>query len=430
MSMQEEKISYEDTLSVDTTGTSASKFYNFFPALRHKSFVLYTSGLFISLSGSWLQSVALGWLVLKLTNSAFMVGLAAAFGSLPILFFGLIGGVIVDRFDKKKIIFVTQSFFMLFSFILGILTILNIINIYEIFILSFLTGVALAVDHPARQSFAIEMVGKEDLASAISLNSGIFNSSRVIGPALAGFAIALVSIGGVFLINALTFIAFFIALFYVKVRDLPFTDHPKPFESLKEGVAYSFSHSTIRTLLIFSAISAIFGWSYLTLMPVIVSEIYHKGAESLGYFFSAFGAGALISVFIVSWLSKKMNYLFFIFGGAFIFGVSLFAFTYTSNYLAAMLLLFLTGIGLLTQFSTINSTIQHNVEDRIRGRVMSVYSLMFLGMAPFGSFEVGYVAEHYSPLFSLRIGALIILFCTLILFLFKKRLLKISSSEK
>lgn len=400
------------------------RFFIAFPAFRHKNYRLYFGGQLISLIGTWLQMVALGWLVLELTHSAFWVGLVSAVSSLPVLIFILFGGVIVDRLPKKDILLFTQISSMIFAFILGVLTILNIINLTEIIILSFLLGMLNALDAPARQSFVIEMVGKNDLASAIALNSGVFNSARIIGPAIAGIIIAVFGTGGAFILNAVSYIAVIMALILIKVNvEIP-KIHAHPLKALKEGIVYSFSHSVIRILLIFTGLSSIFGWSYSTIMPVIVKNIFHLGAESLGYFYSLSGIGAIIGVILVSTLSKKINQLFFILIGNFLFIFSIICFSFTSTLVWAMPFLFLAGMGLIMQFSTINTSIQHLVPDYMRGRVMSIYGLMFMGLFPFGSLEVGFMAEHFGSPFAIRFGAIVLFLFSIILFFNHKQLQK------
>lgn len=385
------------------------KFLKTFPALKHKNYRLFFIGQFVSLIGTWLQMVAQGWLVFTLTNSAFWVGMVAAAASFPVLAFSLFGGVIVDRFDKRKIIIFTQIVSMILAFILGGLTVAGVINIFEITVLAFLLGVVTVLDNPARQAFVIEMVGKEDLASAIALNSGIFNGARIIGPGIAGLLIALFGVGETFLINGVSYVAVIIALLFIGTRTILPETHPHPLKAIKEGLRYSFSHPTIRTLLFFAAVSSIFGWSYATIMPVIAQTIFHQGATGLGYLYSATGVGAVLGTVFVSAFSKKISPRFFILGGSVLFAVSLILFSLTTSLKFALPLLFFSGLGLVSHFAMINSTIQHLVSDHVRGRVMSIYMLMFLGMQPLGSFQVGFMAEHFGSSWAIRFGAFVIL---------------------
>jgi len=217
----------------------AGKLLNLFPALRIRNYKLYFIGQIISMVGTWLQIVAQSWLVLELTNSAFYVGVVAASGTVPSLLFSLFGGVIVDRFSKRKILILAEISAMVLAFILGTLAVFNVITIWEIIILSFLLGCVSAIDIPARNAYVVELVGKEELTSAIALNSAIFNGSRVIGPGIAGFTIALVGTGGAFIANAISYVAAIISLFMIKTVYVPSTDHPHPLKAIKEGVQYS-----------------------------------------------------------------------------------------------------------------------------------------------------------------------------------------------
>lgn len=424
------KIKREDQYIVDVSqevnlGESVgwtAKVLKAFPAFKYRNYRLFFSGQLISLVGTWLQIVALGWLVLRLTNSAFWVGTISALSLLPVLIFGIFGGVIVDRYNKKTLLYITQTLSMVFALILGLLTFFNFINLWEIGILAFLLGTVSALDHPARQTFVVEMVGKEDLASAIALNSTTFNASRVIGPGIAGILIKLIGTGGTFILNGLSFIAVIVALSFIKVnKELPKV-HPRPLTAIKEGLHYSFTHPVIRILLIFSAVTSIFGWSYSTILPVIVQNIYHKDAAALGYLYSVTGAGALLSAFIVSAYSKKINPLAFILLGNTAFAISLLLFSFTKSFLLAFPILFVSGAGLIMQFSMINTTIQHIVPDNIRGRVLSIYTLMFLGMSPFGSFQIGIVADRFGSPFAIRLGAIVVFAFGVYFFLTRKKI--------
>lgn len=387
-----------------------------FPAFKSRNFQLYFVGQLISLVGSWLQIVAEGWLVLQLTNSPFLIGLVTALATLPSLLFSLFGGVIVDRFPKKNILLFTQYAAMILALLYGALTISHFINIYEIMILAFLLGTVNAIDIPARQAFNIELVGKEGISSAIALNSGVFNAARVIGPGVAGLLIAWIGSGGAFLLNGFSYIAAIIALYLMHVTHTQSDVHSNPFVAIKEGIQYSFSHPVIRIMLIFTGIVSIFGWSYSTLMPFIARNTFGLNATGLGYFYAASGLGALIGSILISALSKKVSTTFFIIGGSILFCIALLFFTFVKTFPFAMIFLFLAGTGLLTQFATINTTIQHMVDDNVRGRVMSIYALMFLGLAPLGNFEIGLLADHFGSALAIQVGLVIVFLFTLYVF--------------
>ena len=382
--------------------------FRIFPALQIRNYQLYFFGQLISLIGTWFQIVAQSWLVLQLTNSAFMVGLVAAIGALPILLFALFGGVIVDHFPKKTIIIITQAASMILAFILGTLTLLKIISIPEIIFLAFCLGVVNAIDYPARQAFVIEMVGKEVLASAVALNSGVFNAARVIGPSIAGLIIAFVGTGSAFILNGISFIAVIIALIFIQTKPTFSKKNLHPIKAIKQSVAYAYAHPVIRSLLIFVAVVSIFGWSYMTILPFVAKNIFYLDAAGLGYLYSAIGLGALMATTLVSALSKNISPMIFIFGGNIIFAISLILFTFITYIPIVLLLLMFTGLGLIAQFSMINTTLQHTVSDEMRGRVMSLYVLMFSGLAPIGNFQIGLLAEKFGSEIAIRIGAIIV----------------------
>ena len=400
-----------------------NRLLSYFPAFTNRNYRFYFSGQLISVTGTWLQVVAQGWLVLQLTHSAFMVGLIAALANIPSLFFVLFGGVIVDRFPKKKIVIFTQISSMILAFILGILTILNIITVFEIGLLAFLLGVVNAIDYPARQSFVPEFVGKERLASAIAINSGIYNSARVVGPAVAGILIVVTGTGGAFLLNGLSYIAVIIALLAMKVELYVPSQRLHPLLAIKEGLAYTFKHSVIRALLIFIGVSSIFAWSYTTVLPVITQYTFHMGPTGLGYLYVAGGLGAVLATIFVSAFSKKISPIIFIFGGNTLFAVSIFLFTLTHSFPSALLFLFLAGFGILSQFATMNTTIQTMATKELRGRVTSVYALMFIGLAPLGSFEVGFLSDKFGTALAIQIGALIVFVFGSLLFIYRKKIL-------
>lgn len=402
----------------------ASRALKAFPAFRHKNYQLYFAGQLVSLIGSWLQRVAQGWLILQLTDSAFLVGLVAALNTLPILFLALFSGIIIDSFSRKKIIMFTQATQMILALILGITTLLNITTIQEILILSFLLGVIDSLDNPARQSFVVDMVGKEDLHSAIALNSATFNAARIIGPAFAGLLIAFVGTGSAFIINGLSFLAVLLALSRMKVKESKPAEHDNIWQAIHEGVHFCFHHPVIRTLMVVMAANSIFGWSYATLMPVIAKNIFHLDATGLGFLYVAVGVGALLGGILTSAFGKRFSKGLFIIGGILMFSSALFIFSLTSNLFLSYILLFFVGLGLILSNSTVNTLVQSLVSDSLRGRVMSIYALMFLGFSPIGSFQVGLVAEKYGSQEAIRIGGLVMFGIGIYLYFRRKSLVK------
>ena len=420
---REEKQLYTDETTYITSGSSEisvgesmylEKIFSFFPALQNKNFQLYFSGQLVSLVGTWLQVVAEAYLVYTLTHSAFWVGLVSALALVPTLFFSLFGGVIVDRFPKKYILLFTQSSAMFLAVVYGILALVGI-NVIEISVLALLLGMVTALDTPARQAFVAEILTPEQRASGIALNSGAFNAARVIGPAFAGFLIALVKPGGAFLLNGLSYIAVLIALIAMQVNLTVSKKQLHPIAAIKEGLSYSFSHPVMRTLLIFTGIVSIFGWSYSTLMPVLADKIFHVGPSGLGYLYAAAGMGALIAAFFVSGFAKKVSPMLFIIGGSIIFSLGVFLFTFMQNFEVALVCLFFGGFGLLANFAMLNTTIQNLVTDEVRGRVMSIYALMFLGLSPLGNFEIGWLSDKIGAENGIRVSIIIVFLFSLFL---------------
>ena len=410
-------------LSVGENVSWGSRIKSAFPAFKSRNYRLYFSGQLISLVGTWLQIVAEGWLIWQLTHSAFFVGLDAAAATIPSLFLSLIGGVIVDRYPKKIILIWTQSASMLLAFALGILAVTHVVTVWEIIALAFGLGIVNAVDSPARQAYITELIdSKSSLASAIALNSGMFNAARVIGPSIAGLLIAAVGTGTAFLLNGVSYIAVIIALNSITTPLTIVHKHANPVAAIKEGLGYAYHHTVIRTLIILSGVVSIFGWSYSTLMPVIATQTFHLSAAGLGYLYAAAGLGALTGTFLISAYSHKINPINLILSGTIFFSVSLFLFTFVTGVPIALVLLFAVGTGIVSQFAMINTVIQHQVEDHMRGRVMSLYTLVFMGLSPLGSLEIGFAAEHLGSQLAMRVSAVIVFLFGGYLFLQRRKI--------
>jgi len=329
-----------------------------FPALQNKNYRIFFFGQFTSVIGTWLQIVAQAWLVLQFTSSAFILGLVAALTTTPSLLFSLFGGVLVDRYNKKTILYFTQSANMVLALTFGVLTITENINIPLIGMFAFLMGTVNAIDAPARQAFVPTIINKDQLASAIALNSGMFNAARAIGPAIAGLLIASVGTGMAFLLNGFSYIAVLIALYFIHHRDDRQSRPTQPFQAIKDGLRYTFTHPLIRVLVIFTGVLSIFGWSYSTVMPYIAKTIFLVEARELGYLYTATGLGSLLATFLVGIYSKKFSPVVFILGGNIMLSVSLILFGLTQNFYIALILLFFIGLGLLSQSATMNTLIQ------------------------------------------------------------------------
>ena len=424
MEHEEDILHESQDISIGGNYSWVTRLKSAIPAFQNRNYKLYFFGQLISLTGTWLQVVAQGWLVLKLTDSAYYLGVIAALSSLPSLFLTIFGGVIVDQFPKKRILLLTQTSSMILAFVLGFLTVFKVITVWEIGIIAFLLGVVNAIDSPARQSFVPEIVTKEQLPSAIALNSSIFNAARVIGPGIAGILIALIDTGGAFIINGISYIAVLIALLSMKLN-IPFKKKKiNPFIAIKEGIAYSFSHPVIRTLMILIGVCSIFGWSYTTILPIIAQNKFHVGAEGLGYLYAAVGLGAVLGTIIIAVYSKRFSPLLFIVGGNMLFAICLLLFSFVNKIHFALPLLFVAGYGLISQFAMVNTTIQRLVKNELRGRVMSIYVLMFIGLSPLGSYQIGYLSEIIGTDIAIRISAIIVFSVGFTVFLYRRKILK------
>ena len=393
-----------------------------FPALHSKNYRLYFFGQLISLTGTWLQTVAQSWLVFQLTHSAVLMGLIAALGTLPTLLFTLYGGVIVDRFTKKSILFFTQISAMCLALILGAVTLSDMVQLWHIGTLFFLLGTVNALDAPARQAFVNELVPKQHLSSAIALNSGIFNAARAIGPSIAGVLIVTTGTGGAFILNGLSYVAVIVALAFIKVAPQPLSEKVRPLKAIRQGLSYTYGHPIIRNLVLLAGVTSVFGWSYVTIMPIIAKHQFGFGAQGLGYLHAASGLGALLASVVISALSSRWPASVFILGGNFIFTLSMLLFSITTYPPVAYALLFLSGFGLIASSSMMNSTIQRIVKPEFRGRVMSIYVLMFIGMVPLGNMQIGYLSEHLSTSIAIQIGCSIVMLCGIILFFHRNKI--------
>jgi len=387
-----------------------------FIALRHRNFRLFWFGQLISLVGTWMQSVAQGWLVLQLTNSPFLLGLVGAVASAPMLVFSLFGGVLADRIDKRNTLVVTQSTAMLLAFALAFLTSTGLIKIWQILILAALLGTVNAFDAPTRQSFVVEMVGKEDLLNAIALNSSIFNGARIVGPALAGVLISLVGIGGCFYINGFSFIPVIIGLLLIQRIATP---NPLSSDSIwkhfLEGISYIYSRPMVLALVSLVAIMSIFGMPYATLMPIFARDILNVGASGLGILMAASGIGALIGALSLASIGNYPHKGRLVLVGGILFSLSLILFSLSQTFPLSLLLLIVVGCSIVAQNATINSLLQTIVPDHLRGRVMSVFTFMFLGMLPFGSLQAGALANRWGAPFAVVVGGVVTLLSVLLM---------------
>lgn len=391
-----------------------------FSSLNVRSFRVYWLGMLVSLIGTWIQQVALSWLVFELTNSVLLLGIVGFLGSIPILILSLFGGILADRLNKRNILITTQVIFMCLAFTLAILTQLKLITPYQIMAIAVLNGVVMAFDAPARQSIVIELVGKANLFNAIALNSVAFNSSRIIGPALAGILVAGIGMSGCFYINGISFLAVIVALYSIRTGHLHIPVKSQgAFRDLIDGLNFIRNNRLILALIGIVGVVSLFGVAHVVLMPVFANDILNVGIKGLGVLMSAAGAGALFGALILARLGDFKYKGKLLISSAMAFSLSLVVFSLSKNYFLSIFALILVGFSSVTAIALVNTLLQTKVEDRFRGRVMSVFMITFAGMMPFGNLIAGGLAHTMGASFAVMFGGIICaLFFTAVSFLF------------
>lgn len=366
-----------------------------FKSLRHRNYRLFFSGQIFSLIGTWMQSMAQAWLVYQLTYSSVWLGTIGFLHSIPILFLSMFGGSLADRMSKRTLIIITQTISLCQALLLAILVLLGMVTVEIVALLALALGIINAFDIPARQSFIVELVGKDDLTNAIALNSATFNAARIIGPAVGGVVIAAFGVGWCFLFNALSFVAVLIGLVKISVQPSreQRNDAMSFFSSINDSLAYIRSDISLIALLILVAVITIFGWSYSVLLPIFADSILHIGAVGLGNLMTSVGIGAFISAVMVASLESKVSARRFVYTGIYLFVICISIFALSSNVSVSLISLVGVGMGLVMFLATANASIQRQVPDELRGRVMGLYSLVFQGFSPFGNLGMGVVAH-------------------------------------
>ena len=368
-----------------------------FRALRHKNYRLFFSGQSISLIGTWMQQIAVSWLVYRMTNSAFLLGLVGFSSQIATFLLAPLAGVIADRHHRHRLLLITQSLAMLQAVVLYVLYITHSIAVWHIILLSFFLGAVNAFDIPVRQSFTVDMINdREDLGNAIALNSSMVNAARLIGPSIGGILIALFGEGTCFLVNALSYIA---VLFSLELMELPRWERSsRQKESvilqLKEGFLYTLNFMAIRTILMLLSVMSLVAGGVQALMPVFARDIFHGGARTLGILMAASGLGALTGAIYLANRRNVLGLSKIIACSAALFGVGVIIFSRTSVLIIGLPILLFSGFGMMVQMASSNIILQTIVEEDKRGRVMSFYTMAFMGLAPFGSLWAGFLATR------------------------------------
>ncbi|MDI6711085.1 MAG: MFS transporter [Bacillota bacterium] len=376
-------------------------------ALRHRNYRLYWLGQCVSVVGTWMQNLAQAWLVLELTNSPFLLGLVGAAQFAPILLFSLLGGVIVDRVSKRRLVIATQSVMMFTALTLGLLTLTETVQYWHVLSLALVLGLANAVDVPARQSFIVELAGREDLMNAIALHSSVFNGARVVGPAIAGLAIARYGLAACFLINAASFLAVLAGLTLIRVDERPAPRSGRVWPQIAEGLGYVRATPAVFYPLALVALISTFALNFNVLVPVFARTVLEQGAAGFGFLLTAHGVGALAGGLFIAWVSWRGPQVGLLLGGAAGLCAAQIALAPVHAYWAALVLLALAGWMMVVFASTANTTVQLTVPDRLRGRVMSVYSMLFIGVTPFGNLMSGAIARGWGAPAAFAVGAVL-----------------------
>jgi len=381
-----------------------SRWRTTFRALKHRNFQLFFSGQLISLIGTWMQLIAESWLVYRLTGSSVLLGSIAFAGQIPVFLIAPIGGAAADRVSRQKLVIATQASAMVLALTYAALTLTGRIQIWEIFVLASLLGVVNAFDIPARQAFMVEMVGREDLMNATALNSSMFNGARIVGPAVAGMLIAKIGEGWCFFGNGVSYIAVITGLLMMRVPKIERRTMGSPTAHIVEGFQFVRKNLPIRDILLLLGVISLVAMPYAVLMPIFADRILHKGAHGLGILMGATGVGALLAAQTLAARSGLRGLGKFVGVAAFGFGLALIAFSQSKMFWLSVVLLVPVGYGMMLETTSSNTLIQAMVPDELRGRVLAVYTMMFMGMAPLGSLFAGLVAGRIGAPLTLTIG--------------------------
>ncbi|NVO11147.1 MAG: MFS transporter [Bacteroidales bacterium] len=392
-----------------------------FRALKSKNFKLFFIGQIVSLLGTFIQQIALGWLIYSLTNSAVYLGVIGFAGQIPALILTPIAGVYADRINRRKVLIAAQTVAMSMALLMATLYFTGLIQVWHIIVIAIINGMAMAFDTPFRHAFLLEMVGdKELLQNAIALNSTLINSARFIGPMIGGFIIALVGEGYCFLINGLSFLAVIIALMSMKVTPAnKGKTHDSIFKELMEGFQYSYSFKPIKYLLLLVITTGFFGLSYQVFLPVFARDVLHGNSQMLGFLTGTMGAGALTGAFYLASRKGILGIPRMILIAAITFSVGLMGFSLSEYPAISLVMMYFVGFGMIVQFASTNTLIQTIVDEDKRGRVVALYGMSFMGITPLGSLLLGTITPWAGVQYTIFVSAFI---CFIVAINFSRRL--------
>lgn len=390
-----------------------------FSSLRHPNYRLWFVGQLVSLTGTWMQNVAVPWLVYHLTGSPFFLGLVSFISAVPMLTLTLWAGVLADRMNRKQLLIITQTVMMLLAFLLAAAYYNNQLEWWHMLFFSTAGGITQAFDAPARQAMVADLVPREQMMNAIALNSAMFNGARVIGPALAGITLAAAGPGWCFIINGFSFLAVILSLMKMQ---LPAQVAPRmkgrAFSEIREGLLYIWQHSSIRALILLLALTNIFAVGYTSLLPAFAKDVLFSPDFGLGLMSTAIGVGALLGALLLAALGNTWSKGLLLTAGNLLFPSFVIAFAFSHTLWISLVFLIGTGFGFMVQNATVNTLIQSRVEDRLRGRVMSVYTIVFQGFFPIGALFAGTVAQQFGITAGAALGAGIALLFGMLLWRF------------
>lgn len=392
-----------------------------FRALSHRNYRLFFGGQGISLIGTWMQQIAMSWLVYRLTDSVLLLGIVGFTSRIPTFLLASLAGVLADRWNRHRVLVITQTLSMIQAMILAILVLTGAIAVWHIIFLSLSLGLINALDIPTRQSFVVDMIEKrEDLGNAIALNSSIVNGARLIGPSVAGMLIATLGEGMCFLLNGLSFIAVIFALLAMKITPKKReAQSSKVFQGLKEGFSYAFGFAPIRSVLLLLGLVSLMGMPFTVLMPIFAEKILHGGPQALGFLSGATGVGAIAGSIYLASRKSVLGLGRIIVISSNLFGIGLIGFSLSRLFWLSLLMMLLTGFGMMVEMASSNTVLQTIVEEDKRGRIMSFYTMAFMGMVPFGSLLAGTLANNIGAPNTVMIGGVA---CILGSVLFAKKL--------
>ncbi|MGB6624018.1 MAG: MFS transporter [Candidatus Acidiferrales bacterium] len=388
-------------------GRRASRGSVMFRALRYRHFQLFFSGQLSSLIGTWMDNIAEAWLVYRLTGSSLLLGTVAFAGQIPVFLLAPLGGMVADRWDRRKVVIATQTSSMILAGILAALTLSGRVKVWEVVVLAALMGVVNAFDIPARQAFLVEMVGREDLMNGIALNSSMFNGARVIGPAIAGILVASIGEGWCFFANSVSYIAVIAGLLLMRMGPREVKEQfASAIEHIAEGFRFVRHTAPIWALLLLLGVVSLVAMPYSVLMPVFAAKILHGNARTLGELMGATGIGALTGALVLASRTGLQGLSRWVANSCAGFGVALILFSFSPWRIVSIILLVPVGFSMMVQMASSNTLIQAMVPDRLRGRTMAVYSMMFMGMAPLGSLLAGAIADRIGAQWTVALGGL------------------------